>query len=426
MSDARRRSAARERLRSLLVDTTPLRESPQYRLLWTGQLVTFLGSQLTVVASAFQLFVLTGSSFQVGLLSLAQLPPLLIGSLVGGSLADAHDRRRLLLFAQGSLAVCSAGLAVNATVDEPATWPIYLFTAMAAALSGIDGPTRAAALPALVPAEQYATAAALNQSIYQVGFVVGPSIAGLVIGRFSLATAFWIDVATFGAALLCITRLRPLVPMGGGTKAGLGSVRAGLRYVRGEKAVQGAFAIDVNAMVFGMPRALFPEIGTRLYGGGAGTVGLLYSAVGVGGLVGALTTGWVGRVRRPGRAVEIAVVVWGLAIAGFGLTSWLPLGLLLLAAAGAADVVSAVFRNTIVQLTVPDALRGRVNALNIAVVTGGPRLGDLEAGAMAAATTPRISVVSGGLACVAGVGVLAKLLPQLRGWRAPAGSVDPS
>jgi len=409
-----------------LVDITPLRESREYRLLWTGQLVTFLGSQLTVVASAFQLFLLTGSSFQVGLLSLAQLPPLLIGSLVGGTLADARDRRRLLLFTQTALAVCSAGLAVNAMADGPSTWPIYLFASVAAGLSGIDGPTRAAAVPSLVTREQYATAAALNQTIYQVGFVVGPSLAGLVIGQLSLAAAFWLDVATFGAALLCIARLRPLVPQGGGTKAGLSSIRAGLRYVRGERAVQGAFAIDINAMVFGMPRALFPELGTTLYGGGAGTVGLLFAAPGVGGLIGGLTTGWVGRVRRPGRAVEIAVVLWGLAIAAFGLVSWLPLGLLLLALAGAADVVSAVFRNTIVQLTVPDELRGRVNSLNIAVVTGGPRLGDLEAGAVAAATTPSISVVSGGLACVAGVGVLARLLPQLRSWRAPAGSVDPS
>jgi predicted MFS family arabinose efflux permease len=178
-------------------------------------------------------------------------------------------------------------------------------------------------------------------------------------------------------------------------------------------------------MVFGMPRALFPELGTTLYGGGAGTVGLLYAAPGVGALAGALTTGWVRRVQRPGRAVEIAVVLWGASIAAFGLSSWLPLGLVCLAIAGAADVVSAVFRGTIVQLTVPDRLRGRLNALNVAVVTGGPRLGDLEAGAVSAATSPQFSVVSGGLACVAGVGVLGRLLPQLRGWRAPAGSVDP-
>lgn len=426
MSDAARRSPAKERFRALLVDTTPLRESRSFRLLWTGQLVTFLGSQLTVVAAALQLFLLTGSSFQVGLLSLAQLPFLLVGSLVGGALADAHDRRRLLLVTQACLGVCSAGLAVNASLGEPRVWPIFLCTAVAAGLSGVDGPTRAAAVPNLVSREQYATAAALNQTIYQAGFIVGPSLAGLVIGQVSLTAAYWLDVATFGGALLCIARLPPLVPGGGGTRASLSSIRDGLRYVRGEKAVQGAFAIDVNAMVFGMPRALFPELGTRLYGGGAGTVGLLYSAVGVGGLLGGLFTGWVRRVQRPGRAVEVAVVVWGLGIAAFGLVTWLPLGLLLLAIAGAADVVSAVFRNTIVQLAVPDALRGRVNALNIFVVTGGPRLGDLEAGAVAAATTPRFSVVSGGLACVAGVGVVARLLPQLRAWRAPTGSVDPS
>jgi len=348
---------------------------------------------------------------------------LLVGSLVGGALADAHDRRRLLLLTQALLALCSAGLAVNAGVDRPAVWPLFALTALAAGLSGIDGPTRAAAVPTLVSRDHYATAAALNQSVYQIGFIVGPALAGLVIGRLSLSAAFWIDVATFGGALVCIARLPALVPDGGGTKAGLSSIKEGMRFVRGEPAVQGCFAIDVNAMVFGMPRALFPELGTRLYGGGAGTVGLLYAAVGAGGLLGGHTTGWVGRIRRQGRAVEVAVIVWGLAIAGFGLASWLPLGLLLLAVAGAADVVSAVFRNTIVQLAVPDRLRGRLNALNIAVVTGGPRLGDLEAGAVAAATTPQVSVVSGGLACVAGVGVLARLLPQLRAWRAPTASV---
>ena len=362
---------------------------------------------------------------QVGLLSLAQLPTLVVGSFVGGALADAFDRRRLLLLTQAALAVCSAGLAANASLDRPAVWPIFVCSSLAAGLSGVDGPTRAAAVPTLVRREQYATAAALNQTIYQVGFVIGPSLAGLVIGQLSLSAAFWVDVVTFGGALVCIARLPALVPEGGGTKASFGSVLEGVRYVRQQKAVQGAFAIDINAMVFGMPRALFPELGTRLYGGGAGTVGLLFAAPGVGGLIGGLTTGWVGRVQRPGRAVEIAVVVWGLCIAGFGLTSFLPLGLLLLALAGAADVVSAVFRNTIVQLTVPDRLRGRLNSLNIVVVTGGPRLGDLEAGAVASLTTPRFSVVSGGLACVAGVGVLGRLLPQLRGWRAPPGSVEP-
>jgi MFS family permease len=196
-------------------------------------------------------------------------------------------------------------------------------------------------------------------------------------------------------------------------------VKEGLHYLRGQRAVQGTFLIDINAMVFGMPRALFPQLGTELYGGGAGTVGLLYAAPAAGAFIGAVTTGWVGGVRRPGRAVLIAVTGWGAAIAAFGLTSWLPLGLLFLAIAGAADVISAVFRGTILQLQVPDRLRGRLNAINIAVVTGGPRLGDLEAGVVATLTTAQFSVVSGGLACLAGVGYLARRRPELGRWRAP-------
>lgn len=409
----------------MLVDVSPLRENRQFRLLWTGQLVTFLGSQLTIVAAALQLFLLTDSSLHVGLLSLAQLPFLLVGSLIGGTLADALDRRRLLVVTQGALALCSAGLAVNATLADPKVWPLFVCTSIAAGFSGIDGPTRAAALPSLVTREQFATAAALNQTIYQVGLVVGPSLAGLVIGQVSLAAAFWIDVVTFVVATSFILRLAPLMPAGGGTKAGVRSIREGFSYLRSNRAVQGSFLIDIDAMVFGMPRALFPELGTQLYGGGAGTVGLLYAAPGAGALIGALTTGWVGGVRRQGRAVEIAVVVWGSAIALFGAVSVLPLGLLFLAIAGAADVVSAVFRNTILQLSVPDRLRGRLNSVNVAVVTGGPRLGDLRAGAMGAAATPQVSVVSGGLACVAGVWLLGRALPELRSWTAPTDSVEP-
>ena len=375
-----------------------------------------------MVAAALQLFLLTGSSLQVGLLSLAQLPPLLIGSFVGGTLADAFDRRRLLLGTQLALAACSAGLALNAALDAPRIWPIFVCTAVAAALSGIDGPTRAASVGSLVARDQLASAAALNQTIYQVGFVVGPSLAGLVIGNVSLAAAYWLDVVTFGGAIACLARMSSLVPEGGGTKAGWRSIREGLSFLRRERAVQGCFVVDINAMVFGMPRALFPELGTRLYGGGAGTVGLLYAAPGLGALIAALTTGWVGRVARPGRAVLVAVAAWGASIAAFGATTILPVGLVLLALAGAADVVSAVFRNTIIQLQVPDRLRGRLNALNIAVVTGGPRLGDLEAGAVAAVTTPSVSVISGGVACIAGVGVLARLLPELAAWRAPVGA----
>ncbi len=381
--------------------------------------MSFFGRQLTIVASALQIFLLTNSSLQVGLLSLAQLGPVIVCSFLGGSLADAVDRRKLLLVANVLMATTSIGLAANAMLGHPQVWPLYVCTALNAGFASIDAPTRTAAVATLVRRDQIPAAAALNQSGYQLGQVAGPAFAGLLIATVSIAAAYWFDVGTFVVSLVLLLRMKAMVPEGGGTRAGLNSVKEGLHYLRGQRAVQGTFLIDINAMVFGMPRALFPQLGTELYGGGAGTVGLLYAAPAAGAFIGAVTTGWVGGVRRPGRAVLIAVTGWGAAIAAFGLTSWLPLGLLFLAIAGAADVISAVFRGTILQLQVPDRLRGRLNAINIAVVTGGPRLGDLEAGVVATLTTAQFSVVSGGLACLAGVGYLARRRPELGRWRAP-------
>jgi MFS family permease len=386
--------------------------------------VSFFGRQLTLVASSLQIFLLTHSSLQVGLLSLAQLGPIIVCSFLGGTLADAIDRRKVLIVATVLMAITSAGLAINATLSSPLIWPIYICTALSAGLSAIDAPTRSAVVPSLVRRDQIPAAAALNQTGYQFGSVGGPAFAGVVIATVSLSAAYWIDVVTFGVALMTLLLLPPLLPEGGGTKAGFGSIKEGLRYVRGERAIQGVFLIDINAMVFGMPRALFPQLGTELYHGGAGTVGLLYAAPAAGAFVGAVTTGWVTRVRRQGAAVLWAVAVWGLAIALFGVAAWLPLGLFLLAVAGAADVISAVFRGTILQLHVPDRLRGRLQALNIAVVTGGPRVGDLEAGAVATATNAQVSVVSGGIACVVGVALLANLVPELAGWHASPEPTD--
>jgi predicted MFS family arabinose efflux permease len=400
-------------LRATLSDVTPLRESRQYRVLYVGELVGFLGSQLTVVAVPFQVYQLTRSSLAVGLVGLVQLGPLLACSLAGGALVDAVDRRRLLLASQALRGALSAGLVANALLPHPALWPLYLLTAAAAGLQAVDGPARNAAIPALVRRELLPAAAALHQIVMQVGQVAGPAAAGLVIGSVSLAAAYAIDVACYTAATLLVLALRPLPPGEGGRRAGLASVREGLRFLRGRRALQGTFYIDLNAMVFGMPRALFPALGTSVFGGGAATVGLLYAAPGAGALLGAATAGWVGRVRRQGRAVLVSVAVWGAAIAAFGLVRSLPAALCLLAVAGAADVVSAVFRSTILQLAVPDGLRGRLSAIHIAVVTGGPRLGDVEAGVVARLTSPRFSVVSGGLACLAGVVLLAWRLPQL-------------
>jgi MFS family permease len=399
----------------ILADVTPLRRHRDFRRLWIGQLVSFLGSQLTIVGVAVQAYRLTHSTLVVGLTSLGQLGPLLIASLVGGSIADAMDRRRLLLVTQVLFAIASGGLLLNASLPHPALWPLFVCTACAAAVQGVDWPARKAALPMLVPLEDLPSSLALWQIQMQIGAVAGPALAGLLIAKIGLPVVFGIDAASFGAAFAAILLLPALVPAGGGTPAGLSSIKEGMHYLRRERLLASTFLIDIDAMVFGMPRAVFPALGTGLFGGGAGTVGLLYSAPAVGALLGALSSGWISRVHRQGRAVIVAVTIWGAAIAGFGVVPILSVGLLLLAIAGAADVVSAVFRNAILQMTVPEHLQGRLSGTFIAVVTGGPRLGDAEAGAAAAIGGAQFAVWSGGLACVAGVAALAWRFPEL--WR---------
>src|SRR5207302_5549086 len=355
------------------------------------QVSSYLGRNFTVVAIPIQVFAITHSSLAVGLVGLASLGPLIGFSLAGGAFSDAFDRRRLLLINQVLLAATSAVLAFNATADHPALWPLYVFGALSAGFAGADMQTRNAMAPRLVRRETFPAAAALTQIVWQVGMVVGPTLAGFVIANVSLAAAYWIDVGSFVLAFATAVPMRPLPPEGGGTRAGLSSIVGGLRFLKGKRVLVSTFVIDIDAMVFGMPSALFPALGTTVFGGGAQTVGLLYAAPGAGALVGALFSGWVGRVRRQGLAVVVAVIAWGVAIAGFGVAPWLPLALVLLALAGAADVVSAVFRNTILQLSVPDAFRGRLSGVHIAVVAGGPRLGDAEAGRLPGLTPPRIS-----------------------------------
>lgn len=403
--------------RRVLADITPLRESPDFRRLYVGQLISFIGTQLTVVAVPYQVFQLTDSSLQVGLVSLAQLGPLIIGSLIGGAAADSVDRRRLLLWMQVVMAITTAGLALNAMLDKPRVWPIYVLTALSAGLSGVDRPARSAAIPNIVERRSLPAAYALWQILMQVGTVVGPALAGVLLAEYGLGAVYWLDVLTFAAAFVAVARMQPLPPHGGGTKAGLASIVEGLRFLRGRRELAGVFVIDLNAMIFGLPRALFPAMAERVFGGGAATYGLLNAAPGAGALIGAVTTGWVSHVHRQGIAVLVSVAVWGIAMIGFGATSWLWLALLFLAVAGAADVISAVFRNTILQTTVPDSLRGRISSVQIAVVTGGPRLGDAEAGAVAALAGARFSVISGGVACVLGVLAVARWLPEFTRYR---------
>jgi MFS family permease len=406
--------------RHVLVDVSPLRRSRDLRCLVAGQLLSTLGAQLTMVAVAYQVYALTHSSLYVGLVSLAQVLPLIAGALLGGSLADAADRRRVLLVAQLLTLLCSAGLAVNADTG-PALWPLFVLPAVAAGFAATTESGLSAILPNLIPRSEVATVNAMFQAVFQIGQVAGPAVAGLLLAGAGVRFVYWMDVASIAAAILATFLISPQPPRAGASHPpGLRSIATGLKYLRGRPVIQGTYLIDINAMVFGMPRAVFPALAATVFGGGARTLGFLYAAPGAGALLGAITTGWVHRVRRQGRAVIVAVLVWGAAITCFGLVRWLPAALVLLAVAGWADVISAVFRSTILQLTVPDELRGRLMGLQMAVVTGGPRIGDLESGAVAAAFSPAASVVSGGLACIGGALALARLLPAFRRQELPA------
>jgi MFS family permease len=419
--------------RRILLDLTPLRRSRDYRALLAGLGVSVLGNQLTTVAVPFQVYAITRSSLAVGLVSLTQLFPLIIGSLLGGSLVDAVDRRRLLIIVEAIGALSSAGLALNADFG-PALWPLFAFPALTASLSGIDSSARNAMMPGLVGMDLLLASNAIFQSLFQTGTIVGPALAGLLLAGAGVRLIYWIDACSYLVALSAVFLIAPQPPAAGAaaTRPGWRSTLEGLRFVRRSQPALGAYVIDVNAMVFGMPRALFPALAATAFGGGAATVGFLYAAPGAGALLGALTSGWVGRVRRQGLAVICAVLVWGASVTLFGVARWLPLALVLLAVAGWADALSAVFRNTIIQFAGPDGMRGRLMGVQIAVVAGGPRLGDLESGAVATAFGDTASVVSGGLACIAGALVTAWALPGFTRLRsalhapaeADAGEVD--
>jgi hypothetical protein len=398
----------------IFIDLGPLRESRGFRLLFAGQFVEVFGSQLAAVAIPFQVYDLTRSSLQVGLVSLAQLLPLIAGALIGGSLGDALDRRLIIVAASVLLALTTGGLAVNAVAAHPSLAAVYLVSAAAAGLAGVASTASNAAVPALVAPRHLVAAYAATQVVDQVGLVVGPALAGVLIDAVQLPWVYAATAVIYLLTALAAARMPAIPPVPEAGRPGLGAIVAGLRYLRGRQAMEGAYLIDVNAMVFGMPRALFPALAVSVFHGGARTLGYLYAAPAAGALIGALTTGWLARVHRQAWAVIVAVVVWGAAIVAFGLVHVLWAALALLAVAGWADVISAVLRSTILQTSTSEEYRSRVSAVQIAVVTGGPRLGDLEAGAVATLVTTEFSIVSGGLACIAGAAALAGLLPGFR------------
>lgn len=408
--------------RRLFADVTPLRTYPQLRYLIAGEAVSLVGRQVTLVAAPLQIYQMTGSTLAVGLLGLVQLPMLIVGSFLGGSMADSYDRRKLLLIGNTALATTSAGLAVNAALGRPVVWLVYTLTSVSAFLSGIDSPARTSSIPRLVGVALLPATYALRVLVFQTANAVGPAIAGVLIANVSLAAAYWADAATYLAAFVLVAKVKPLPPHTAGSRPGWSSIKEGLRFVRKRQELQGVFLIDIAAMAFGMPKALFPEMGVTVFGGDARTVGYLFAAPGVGSMLAGITSGWVGRIKRAGLATIVGVMVWGLGITLFGFTKSFPLAILALVLAGAGDAVSAVFRQTILQTTTPDEFRGRVSSVQNAVVAGGPRIGDIRAGGMASGFGVQAAAWSGGLLSIVGALVIGRWLPRFRDWVQPDAS----
>ena len=401
-------------LSRIAVDTSALRESRDFRLLTAGSLITGLGTQATLVALPYQVFVLTGSAFQTGLVGAAEIVPLAAGSLYGGALADRFDRRTLLLTCQLALVVVASALSLAAIHGEPPIWLLYLLAAAMAGAAGLQQVVAAAIVPNTVPPELLRGALSFTYGLFTLTAVVGPAIGGLLIAAFGLAVPYAVDaVSCLGMAAGAFLLSPQPVDPGAVHEPVLRSIRTGLAFVRRQKPVMGGFVIDLSAMTFGMPRALFPVLSLTVYHAGASGTGLLYASVAAGSTVAALTTGWLLHARWLGRIVLGAVAIWGAFIALAGLVESIWLAAFLFACAGAADSVSAVCRNTMSQTLTPDRMRGRMSSVFGLVVAGGPRLGDVESGTVAALTSASFSVVSGGLACLASVGLVAALFPQL-------------
>jgi MFS family permease len=404
------------RLPRIHADTTALRESRELRSLVLGNFVSGMGTQASLVALPYQLYVQTKSPLLTGLLGAAELIPLMTMALVGGALADKVDRRRLLLVDQVALVLVAGALCAAALAGEPPVWLLYVLGALLAGFGAVQNVARSAIIPNLVRPELLRSALAVNYGLYQLTMVVGPGLGGLLISAGGVQLAYGVDALSCGAMVLGVIAISAQPPTRDEDAPELNirrSIAEGLRFVRRSKALIGSFAIDLNAMAFGMPRALFPVLAVSVYHAGASGTGLLYASVSAGATVAALTTGWLEHVRRLGLIVIGAVVAWGLAIFFAALVPSLWFAAAMLALAGAADSVSAVCRNVINQSLTPDALRGRMSSIYSLVVTSGPRVGDIESGAVASLTSARFSMATGGLACIAGVGVIVLAFPQL-------------
>jgi MFS family permease len=392
------------------VDTRPFRHR-DFRNLWIGQAISTIGGEIGVVAVPYQVYTLTHSTALVGLLGLASLVPLLVVPLIGGAIADAHDRRSILLRTETGMAVVAAAFLANSLLPHPRVWALFVLQALAVAIFSLGRPAMSSLLPRLVPDEEIMAATALSSVYNSLASVGGPAVGGVLIAVAGVPWTYGIDLATYAASFVVIWLLPKLPPVEDAERPSIRSIVEGFRFLKGRQPILGIFAVDTSAMVFGMPTALFPALALHRLGGDASTVGFLYSAPYAGALVGSLFSGWTSHVRRQGVAVTIAACLWGVSIAAFGFMTSLWPALFFLAVAGGADFFSAVLRGTMLIRATPPHLLGRLQGIEFAQVASAPNLGDLEAGLLASVTSLRFSVVSGGVLCVVACIATALALP---------------
>jgi MFS family permease len=399
-----------------LPDLAPWRSSRDFRLMWMSGVVTIFGSFLTVVAVPVQIKELTGSTLAVGAIGVVELVPLIVFGLYGGALADAVDRRKLIVYTEAALGLLSVLLLANTLLPHPMVWPLYVVAALSSALTGIQRPALDAIVPRIVPHEQLSAAAALNALRWQVGAIAGPSLAGVLIAFAGLEWAYALDAVSFAVSVALGLRLRPSPAAPGAGKPSLRGIWEGANYAWSRKELLGTYAVDLAAMFFAYPMALFPFLADELHA--PWSLGLMYAAGTVGSLLVSLTSGWTSRVHHHGRLIVYAAVAWGaaMAVAGWMHNVWLVL--LFLALAGGCDMVSGIFRSTIWNQTIPDDLRGRLAGIELLSFSVGPQLGQVRSGGVAALAGVRTSIWSGGLACVGAVGLLAACLPKLMSYDA--------
>ncbi|MEP6925361.1 MAG: MFS transporter [Pyrinomonadaceae bacterium] len=395
---------------SLALDVTPLRVSRDYRLLFFGQIISAFGSMMSFVAVPVQMYQLTESSFMVGLLGVAEFVPIVTLAFVGGALADSVDKRKMLRLTEIGQTLVTLGLLLNTILPRPQIWLLFVFAAFHAGLSALQRPSFESLMQKIVRPEMMTSVAVLNSLRWNLSAIIGPALGGLLIGLYGATSTYLIDFFTFAASLTAVWLIRAVPAPENADRPSFRSVLDGIRYARSRPELLGTYLIDINAMFFGMPMALFPAIATKL--GASASIGLFYSAVPAGALVISLTSGWTRRVNRHGLMVAIAAALWGVAIVGFGLTDNLWLALVFLALAGAFDMISGIFRQTIWNQTIPNHLRGRLAGMEMISYTSGPLLGNAESGLVASLFSLQTSVVSGGVLCVLGTVVLSALLPQ--------------